>query len=82
MTTPEKVRAIIDKAYQRYKCLQREDFFIEFDEKRMMIVLNWHTSMDAYINLRNVRCVGKFLSKHCPGVVLYSAYGKMQFIND
>lgn len=67
--TPQQ---IIDKAYNKYACLQNEDFYIEFCETYW--ALNWHTFMDSYINYNKVGNVAKFIRKYSD-LPIYDAVG-------
>lgn len=58
------IRNIIAKAYNHYKCLQNEDFYLTFDEKHNIFVIGWHSFMDAYINMTKVMNVAKFVRKY------------------
>ena len=73
----EKVKEIIGKAYNKYKCLQNEDFYLSFDEQHEIFVINWHTFMDKYINMERVRNVAKFVRKYSE-YPIYNAYGLMK----
>ena len=70
----EEVKKIIDKAYNKYQCLQNEDFDLSFDEQHEIFVINWHTFMDKYINMERVRNVAKFVRKYSK-YPIYNAYG-------
>ena len=72
-----EVKRIIDKAYNKYKCLQSEDFYLSFDEQHEIFVINWHTFMDKYINMERVRNVAKFVRKYSK-YPIYNAYGLMK----
>lgn len=76
----EKVKRIIDKAYNKYKCLQNEDFYLSFDEQHEIFVITWHSFMDRYINMERVRNVAKFVRKFVrkySNFPIYNAYGLM-----
>ena len=72
----DKTKRIIDKAYNKYKCLQNEDFYLSFDKQHEIFVINWHTSMDGYINMKRVKNVAKFVRKYS-NFPIYNAYGLM-----
>lgn len=72
----DKIKRIIDKAYNKYKCLQGEDFYLSFDKQHEIFVINWHTSMDGYINMERVKNVAKFVRKYS-SFPIYNAYGLM-----
>ena len=71
-----EVKRIIDKAYNKYKCLQSEDFYLSFDEQHKIFVITWHSFMDRYINMGKVRNVAKFVRKYS-NFPIYNAYGLM-----
>ena len=70
-----EVREIIKKAYSKYMCLQCEDFYIEYDEKRNLLTLWWHVFMDRYVNLLRVKQVANFVRKHNNNVLIYDSFG-------
>ena len=72
----EKVKRIIDKAYNKYKCLQYEYFYLYFDEQHKIFVITWYSFMDGYINMEKVRNVAKFVRKYS-NFPIYNAYGLM-----
>ena len=72
----KEVKKIINKAYEHYKCLQYEYFYLSFDEQHEIFIINWHTFMDAYINMERVRNVAKFVRKYSK-YPIYNAYGLM-----
>lgn len=71
-----EIRQIIKKAYNKYVCLQREDFYIEYDEQHNIIVLNWYVFMDKFINMNDVFKVAKYLRKYTD-IPIYSSFGKL-----
>ena len=71
-----EVKRIIDKAYNKYKCLQSEDFYLSFDEQHEIFVITWHSVMDRYISMGKVRNVAKFVRKYSK-LPIYNAYGLM-----
>ena len=77
-TDTEDIRNLIKKVYNKYVCLQREDFYIEFDEKRNLIVLRWPVSKDKWINMKDVFKVGKYLHKNCNSIIS-SSFGDLTF---
>lgn len=72
-----EIRDIIKKAYNKYACLQKEDFYIEYDEQHNIIVLSWHVYMDRFINLNRVMQVAKFLRKYTD-IPIYNSFGLMK----
>lgn len=74
--TAMEIKQIIEKAYNKYKCLQNEDFYLFFDEQHNIFVINWHTFMDCYINMNRVRNVAKFVRKYSD-FPIYNSYGLM-----
>lgn len=72
-----KAYIIIGNAIKHYKCLQEEDFWIEFDESHNIWVLNWHSYMDSYINMTRVKQVAKFIRKHS-SFPIYNSWGLMK----
>ena len=67
---------IISKAYKHYKCLQNEDFYLNFDKQHEIFVINWHTFMDQYIDMNKVHNVAKFVRKYSK-FPIYNSYGIM-----
>lgn len=63
---------IIEKAVNKYKCLQEGDFFIDWCPT--YIALRWNAFMDKYINLARVKQVAKFLRKYTD-LPIYSSIG-------
>lgn len=74
--TAMEIKKIIEKAYNKYKCLQSEDFYLSFDEQHNIFVIDWHTFMDGYINMNRVRNVAKFVRKYSD-FPIYNSYGLM-----
>lgn len=70
-------REIIEKAYNHYKCLQCEDFYLTYDEEHKIFVLEWHTFMDSHINMGKVKNVAKFVRKYSD-LPIYNSYGLMK----
>lgn len=52
---------IIRNLYKRYKCINREDFYVENAGSHVSIY--WHSFMDQYIDKGKVMCVAKFIRK-------------------
>ena len=70
MTLGDAVR----KAYEKYKCLQNEDFYIEVTDTYVGLV--WDNFMDRYINLDKVMCVARYLRRYTD-LPIYSSYSKL-----
>ena len=70
-----EIRSFIKKVYNRYVCLQREDFYIEYDENKNIIVLRWPVCKDRWINMKDVFKVAKYIRKTLTEIPIYSSFG-------
>lgn len=69
---------ILQKATNRYVCLQKEEYFLEYDEKSNYICINWHIYMDRFVKMKDVFKVAKYIRKYVPDVPIYSAFGLLK----
>ena len=71
-------REIIIKAYNKYACLQKEEFYIDYEEDKC-ITLRWHVFMDRFVNkafLKRVANVANYLKKYVD-VPIYDSFGNI-----
>lgn len=69
------INEIIKKAYDKYTCLQKEDFYPEIYPDKNLVVLCWHVYMDRFINLKKVKYVANFIRKYDKEVEITDSFG-------
>ena len=68
-----EIREIIEKAINHYICLQKEDYYIEF-ENRKYIAIKWRVSMDRFVNLKRVNQIATYLRKNGIQLPIYDSF--------
>lgn len=71
----DPIAAAFEAAIKRYKCLQKEDYYIERDPSDRYIAIKWRNSMDRYANYRVYHRIAVFLRKRLPDIPIYSSLG-------
>lgn len=68
-----EIRDIINKAYEHYACLQKEDYFFEYEENKY-IAIKWHVYMDRFVSMTRVKQIAKFLRKNGITLPIYDSF--------
>ena len=67
------IKNIIDNAYKHYACLQKEDYYIEFEENKY-IAIKWHVFMDEFVSLKRVKQIATYLRKNGIDLPIYDSF--------
>jgi len=68
-----ETRKIIEKAINHYACLQKEDYYIEFEDGKY-IAIKWRISMDRFVNLKRVKQIASYLRKNGIQLPIYDSF--------
>ena len=68
-----ETRKIIEKAINHYACLQKEDYYIEFEDSKY-IAIKWRVSMDRFVNLKRVKQIASYLRKNGIQLPIYDSF--------
>ena len=68
-----ETRKIIEKAINHYACLQKEDYYIEFEDRKY-IAIKWRISMDRFVNLKRVKQIATYFRKNDIQLPIYDSF--------
>ena len=71
-----ETRKIIEKAINHYACLQKEDYYIEFEDGKY-IAIKWRISMDRFVNLKRIKQIATYLRKNGIQLPIYDSFMNM-----
>lgn len=73
----DPIAAAFEATIKHYKCLQKEDYYLERDPSDRYIAIKWRNSMDRYANYRVYHRIAVFLRKRLPDIPIYSSLGRL-----